>query len=243
MQANLKETTKENSATIMPSQGWLKFNISTPDRELLDRFNDLAQDEYAPHCQRYRRFSQYKATATDGVWNFEKLPHRPFIQSAKFNSHSGGVLRNFEPLECDIQKPISEILDAVQANYDQAFQLDVHQYRVYASPNAQGISVPEGMHQDGHELVAIMVYKRHLISGSEFTLHKLDTKETFLKTIVGENEAVVIEDEKMYHNASNVTPTSTEVGYRDYIVVNINRWENRRYGPDFEREAGIKLAP
>ncbi len=241
MQAKLKET--EIPIAIMPSEGWLKFKLSPPDKTLLDSFNNLVADQYAPHCQRYRRFSQYKITSVDENWSLEKLPHRPFIQSAKFNSHSGGILRHFEPLEIDVSKPVAEIMDRLNADKFQEFHLDVNQYRVYANENAQGISVPEGMHQDGHALVGILVYRRHLIEGSELTLHRLEDREMFLKTIVEENEAIVIEDEKMYHNATNVSATTKETGFRDYIVVNINRWEDRRYGPEFEREAGIKLTP
>lgn len=177
------------------------------------------------------------------MWALEKLPHRPFIQSVKFNSHSGGILRHFQPLECDVTQHVADIMEQIKADKDREFHLDVNQYRVYATQIMQGVSVPEGMHQDGHEIVGIMVYRRQSINGAELSLHRLDTREIFIKTIIQENEAIVIEDEKMLHDATNVTASSTEIGVRDYIVVNINSWENRRYGPEFERDALPKNTP
>jgi hypothetical protein len=221
----------------IPEKGWQRFRILPPQQSFLHSFDDLVFDHYAPHCQRYRRFSQFKASFVDGLWEFALLPHRPFIQSAQYNSFSGGILRHFEPLACDISPYLDEVLALLRTNTQHAYHLDVHQYRVNATAETNGISVPEGPHRDGQQCVVILVFRRHNINGAELSLHDPVTKEAFYKTIVGENEGVVLDDEKMLHNASPITATGANKGYRDYVILNINEWSERRYGEDFERQA------
>jgi hypothetical protein len=89
-------------------------------------------------------------------------------------------------------------------------------------------------HRDGQECVAILVFRRHLISGAELRLIDAKTQQIFARTVVGENRGIVLDDHKMMHDASPVTATSSDKGFRDYVVININPWENRRYGEEFE---------
>ena len=51
----------------------------------------------------------------------------------------------------------------------------------------------------------------------------------------------------MWHDASPITSIDGSLGYRDIWIVSINRWEDRRYGEEFERRAqalaGLAAAP
>jgi len=221
----------------MPEKGWKEFRFLPAQKAFLETFENLVFDQYAPHCQRYRRFSQFKVVASHDSWALSELPHRPFIQSARYNEFSGGILRHFEPLQCDIAPYINDVFSSLTINTSRTYHLDVHQYRVCATPQANGISVPEGCHRDGQQCVAILVFRRHLITGAEMSLCDPATGQALYKTVLGENTGIVLDDEKILHDASPIAATGSEPGYRDYVVLNINEWEKRRYGEEFEHRA------
>ncbi len=227
----------------MPDQGWLgKFTLPEPSRALLDSFDNLPADRYAPNAQRERRFAQYLA-----FFNYKRelllrrLPDRPFIQSAQYNPLSGGIPREFAPIEpqCDVTPYIEQLFTLLQIDRSRKYHLDVHQYRVYGTPDAAGMSVPEGPHMDGMNLVFILVVRRHEITdkSAEFSLIDPVTRQTFFTTVVGEGEGIGLDDQKMLHDASPVIAAGPERGYRDYIVVNVNLLDERRYGRRHEHGA------
>jgi hypothetical protein len=51
------------------------------------------------------------------------------------------------------------------------------------------------------------------------------------------NQAIIIDDERYIHYATNIEPEQGDVGHRDIWVVEINRWDQRAYGPTHERQA------
>jgi hypothetical protein len=130
----------------LPEEAWIDFAIPPPTQAFLNSFDHLVHDQYAPYAQRERRFSQYKASFTGTEWAFSLLPHRPFIQSADYNSYSGGILREFEPisLDCDMAPYIQHIFNLLKIEPLRDYHLDIHQYRVFATLEAAGTSVPEG---------------------------------------------------------------------------------------------------
>ena len=218
------------------TKGYLTYKTVQPEQKLLESYNDLVADKYALQSNRYRRFSQYKARFLISQWVLEKLPHRPFVQSSRYNSHSGGVLREFAPIKYDFSRQIDEALKLLSLDAKQEFQLDIHQYRICADSNNKGDPVPEGPHQDGHEIVGIIVFRRHLIKGAENSLYRLDGTK-FLSLTLSENEAILLDDGVMKHDATKIEATTDQSGFRDYLVFNINRWQNRRYGEEFEKQS------
>ena len=131
---------------------------------------------------------------------------------------------------------VLECFDRLQIDPNQAYQLDVHQYRVEATKHSEGNPAPEGPHQDGHEIVGIIVLRRHNVEGAKNTLFDLKGHK-FKELTLQNNECLFIEDGKMLHDATPITVQNFEEGdgYRDYVVININRWDNRRYGIQFEK--------
>jgi hypothetical protein len=220
----------------MPDKGWLgKFDLPKPAPGFLESFDRLAFDTYAPNAQRFRRFSQYIAFFDcKAELTLERLPHRPFVQSAKYNSYSGGIPRKFEPIEprIDVKPYINQLFELLDIERSLRYHIDVHQYRVYGKPEAAGTSVPEGPHSDGMECVAILVFQRQGITprSAEFSLIDPQTKKPFFSTVVGAGEGILLDDQKMLHDAAPIAAAGSEQGFRDYIVVNINQIENRRYG-------------
>jgi len=221
----------------LPAAGYLRFQFSkTPD--LTASFNSLPDDGYAKQALRQRRFSQFRAMHTDKGWRLTTLPHKPFVQSAEDNPLSGGIARHFEPLKCDVDPLLKDMLEQIGAKEANALHLDVHQYRVFTQDDQARSPVPEGPHQDGHTIVGIMVVNRHNVTGGETTLTDLHRKEV-LKTTLEEAEGFFFQDPRFYHDASQITASAEGSGYRDVFVINVNHWNERRYGHEFAARSGV----
>ncbi|MCE7578150.1 2OG-Fe dioxygenase family protein [Aliivibrio fischeri] len=214
-----------------------KITFRNDDMELRDSFNYLKKDQYAPHARRYRRFSQFKVYFDD-KWVFELLPHRPLIQSKSINTASGGIAREFEPMDTDPSKVMGDIFEKLCIDKSRAWHLDINQYRVYGSKSEQGVSVPEGRHRDGHQFVQIIVFERKDITGSVLSLYNtLSEEKPRFSDVILPGEAILINDEQVFHDATPVLGTKEIDGYRDYFSTALNYWENRNYGEKFERDA------
>src|SRR5215469_4889116 len=205
--------------------------------QFLESFARLPPDVYAPTANRFRRFSQFRLSYKHDRWSLNRLPHRPLIQARAYNQVAGNLARHFEPLECDPSLFVDSILRAAKLDTCVDWHLDVNQYRVIANEHAPGICVPEGIHRDGHQFVKIMVFRRQRISGAELTLYPLDADEPFFTRIIEEGQAIVIDDTRMRHYATDISAIARQGGYRDYIGTCLNRWDERKYGPEFEANA------
>jgi hypothetical protein len=227
----------------MPERGWTDtFILPTLTDAVRESFDRLMPDIYAPQAKRLRRFSQFIAFFNyKNELTLRRLEPRPFVQKREFNSLSGGIKRNFEPLEseCNIAPYIEQLFDRLKIDRSRKYHLDVHQYRVVGEPGAEGDPVPEGAHRDGMECVAILVIERKGITSksAEFSLLDPKTRKPLVTTVVQAGEGIVLDDEKLLHDASPIVASGSEAGYRDYFVVNINRWEHARYGREHERAA------
>ena len=236
--AALKEVPSVTDARVNNIDlGYLRFQFS-PTPQLTESFNNLPDDSYAKQALRQRRFSQFRASHTKKGWRFQTLKHRPFVQSAEDNPLVGGVARHFEPLECDVNPLLAGMLQQLGSNSEEAFHIDVHQYRVFTQDGQAGSPVPEGAHQDGHNIVGIMVIKRHNITGGKTTVTNLDGQEV-TAAILQEGDAFFLKDPEYYHDTSQITATTEGKGYRDVFVINVNPWDERRYGAEFARRSGV----
>lgn len=207
------------------------------DEATRNEFENLRTDQYATGSHRYRRFSQYRLTAASNAWRLELLPHRPFLQSREFNPLVGGIQRNFEPLRIDPSPQIIAGAEAISLDKGHDWQINVHQCRVITDENIRGLSVPEGPHRDGHTFGMVAVFGRDNISGGQTQLFKELGSESFYETVLKENQAIVYDDAKMFHNATDIEPLTKHGGHRDLWIVAFNEWRNRRYGDDFEARA------
>lgn len=213
------------------SNGYCLLKLAAPAAEILRSFEDLPPDPYCSH--RFRRFSQFRAGFVDESWRLEPLPHRPHIQPVYNNPVMGGVLRKLAPMESDASGYLGSIAAAIPLDTSTQWQVDIHQWRTVCRPGSEGVSVPEGPHQDGHELGAILVIRRGNLSGGRTRLSQPGQSLPFFERFVAEGEALIFDDRKLAHFTTNVHCNGGE-GFRDIFVLNLNRWENRRYGPEFE---------
>ncbi len=213
------------------SKGYCLLKLAAPSAEILRSFEDLPPD---PYCEnRFRRFSQFRLHFLEGAWRTERLPHRPHIQPAYNNSLVGGVLRDLAPMRGDISAYMSFIAKAVPLDTATDWHMDVHQWRTVCEPGSETVSVPEGPHQDGHEIGAILVLRRGNLHGGSTRLYLPGQSEPFFDRIVEEGETLIFDDRELTHYTTHIR-SHEGAGFRDIIVLDFNRWENRRYGPEFE---------
>ncbi len=213
------------------------IDLPMPSEEVMTAFGVLPRDPYTPGGHRSRRFSQFRMTYGHGSWVLEKLPHRPFIQSSNYNPLVGGIARHLEPLTFDPTPQIDTGAKAIPLDTGDTWQINVHQCRVVTGPGMPGVSVPEGPHHDGHDFGMLAVFGRHSIAGGESQLIPNEGGEPFFQITLKANQALVYEDAAMLHYATDIEPLTPEGGYRDLWIVAFNKWDNRKYGPEFEAAA------
>ena len=197
-------------------------------------FQDLPADPYCPG--RYRRFSQYHLTYMNGGWQPFLLPPRPHIQSRGYNKYVGGQLRHFAPLKIDSRDIIAFVALSVDLPQEQVWHVDVHQWRTACLANEERSSVPEGPHQDGHHIGAILVVDRHGIRGGETLVYQPPSHEVLFHQGLTSGTGLVFDDRRVFHNTTEIQ-AGPAGGNRDVFVLDFNPWEERRYGQEFERQA------
>jgi hypothetical protein len=220
----------------LEDQGYAIVNLPPASERLLASFDDLPLDVYCGGTHRFHRFSQYRVRFDGDSWQLELLPHRPLIQSSAYNQLSGDMYRHFEPLQVDPSAYFDAVFKARRLDTTRDWHLDINQYRVQVEPGREIKTVPEGAHQDGHRYIIIMIFRRHRIRGAETLLLPLDGGPPLLRRTIEEDQAIVIADERMLHDATDIEATGAagETGYRDFFGSALNSWEDRRYGPEFE---------
>jgi hypothetical protein len=203
----------------------------------MDEFDTLPLDAYTPGNHRFRRFSTFRMWFEDGQWRSEQQPQRAFLQPKSYNNLVGGVPRVFEPVRIDPTRQMAFAFDHISLDRSGSYALNLHQIRVITDSQIAGVLVPEGPHRDGHALVLTAVFRRHNIEGGVSQLMPVGGGEPFFASVLEAGQAMVMEDERMWHYATNIVSLDGSLGYRDIWIVSINDWGARRYGDEFERRA------
>lgn len=213
--------------------GYVMFSVSLSPA-LRNSFRNLPPD---PYCDgRFRRFSQYVMSWENSEWNAVCLPHRPHIQPRAYNRYRGGILRTFEPLdEPAVETVMFTVVRELDLPVKTRWQVDVHQWRTVCEAHGTTVSVPEGLHRDGHMFGAIVVAGRSGISGGCTTLLHDDGQVAF-EGILGEGRGIAFDDQRLLHYTSHLVSGSPG-GTRDIIVCTVSAWEQKRYGECFEAAA------
>lgn len=215
------------------------IDIPAPSADVLTEFTTLPPDVFTGGKQRFRRFSQYRLAFdnTSDQWRLELLPHRPFLQPKMVNGLVGGVQRPFEPLRIDPEPQLRAGAEALNLDPDEVWQVNVHQCRVIVTNEVAGISVPEGPHRDGHQYGMLAVFARHNISGGTNQLFPTGGGDPFFEVTLQPNQALVYDDNAMWHTATDIVALDESGGHRDLWIIAINPWASRKYGEEFERAA------
>lgn len=189
-----------------------------------DHFQHLSPDKQAENAHRSRRYSQFTGPATA----LTELPHNAFIQSSNINYLAGDIPRDFSPLEPSlIELPqfgqlIQTVNDFFGFNPDKT-TLGVHQIRITCSGHKKGLPAPEGIHQDGFDLIVICCIARHNVAGAQTELYPHPDKKAVYKGTMQPGDIIYCNDRKLYHYTSPIEVEDAQsTGYRDMFVITVS---------------------
>jgi hypothetical protein len=196
-------------------------------------WGDLGVDMFMADGGRYRRrrFAAFAASAA----GLERKPHQPHYQSRDYNALNGGVARWFEPVtEATAAHPaMGAILTTCHRLFDAltpastrplVWHVEVHQFRIEAVPEHEGLPTPEGMHRDGVDWVLVMLVRRENIASGETRMEDVAHRPVGSFTLTEPLDAALVDDDRVFHG---VTPISrldpARPAYRDVLVVTFRR--------------------
>ncbi len=183
-------------------------------------FDNLICDQYLQDNYRFRRLSRFKVINNKIV----QLPHNYLFQSSDYNPILGDVIREYPEIEDgliqqpDFEKIILEFYEFCRL-CSRFNEIAVHQIRTITSKSNVGEPAPEGVHQDGVDLVGIFCVNRENITGGITKLSQSKNGSPVLEKILNPGEFLVFTDSQFWHYTSAITAISAERGVRDVFVL------------------------
>jgi hypothetical protein len=134
------------------------------------------------------------------------------------------MTRTFESIEEEVlqSEGFKEICLAFKKYFNivDGQEVEVHQMRVRTLEGEEWTQVsPEGVHQDGYDHIAIIGINRHNIEGGELLAYLRKDEDYFLKYDLDAGEVLMLDDSKLWHNASPIRRATAAVGYGDWFVL------------------------
>jgi len=190
-------------------------------------WDDLAPDTYlaARGRHRRRRHATFSVDARSGV---RHEPHQPHYQSLEYNPLQGDIERWFEPVQPAIANGASlrRILGFCRDCFGalapavRRWHVEVHQFRIEARAGEAGEPTPEGIHRDGVDYVLVLLVDRENIERGTTTIHAADRRELGSFTLAHALDAALVDDRRVYHGVTAVTPLDpSRPAHRDVLVV------------------------
>lgn len=182
-------------------------------------FEDLPKDPYLTGGYRFRRFSRFEVVEGQ----LKQLPHSLFYQSDAFNALLGNIQRDYAELD-DALIQLDGFKRAVMTFWDFCQRcsplntIGVHQIRITASNQEQGNPAPEGLHQDGVDMVGVLCIDRTNIVGGETQLYPSQQSSPIFQKILNPGELLVFNDHQFFHFTTPVKPAGDGIGTRDVFV-------------------------
>ena len=197
-----------------------EFNFKNPVSNFLKKsFNNLTKDKYYD-SERYRHFSLIKLTN-----KVEIIGDLPFTQSKSYNSsYNGNLIRNYNNIDIQLlnDESFTNFIDKFKNYYYNNYKnilkyMKIHQIRVSVKNDAE-ISLPEGIHQDGYNMIAIICINRNNIKGGINKIYDLE-KEKIAEYTLLEGDMIILNDRKTYHDVTGIKVDKIDnKSYRDIFV-------------------------
>ena len=189
-----------------------------------DSFNRLTPDPHIEGNFRLRGYSRF----TGHPLHLKRLDHTQFAQSRDINPLYGDISRDFAALEDSlIVLPQFEQVVYTIARFfgfnPYLTTLGIHQIRIICSGQEQGLPVPEGIHKDGFDLIALCCINRQGVSGAETGIYQDPENEPIYTCTMQPGDIIYCNDRRLYHYTSPIQPISEDSqGFRDMFVVTVS---------------------
>jgi hypothetical protein len=196
-------------------------------------WNDLGVDSYMADGGRYRRRRHAAMSASDAA--IRRKPRQPHYQSRDYNPLNGGIARWFDPVtDATASHPalhaiLRFCLDIFTgctpaATRPAAWHVELHQFRVESRAGETGKPTPEGLHRDGVDWVLVLLVARENVTSGETSIHDLQQRHLGSFTLSEPMEAALVDDDRVYHGVTPVTPIdASKPAYRDVLVATFRR--------------------
>ncbi len=236
LKPGLEPAAKELSATL--SREGYAFVPAAQMREMAGRlgqlsdweqfaasWNELHLDTHMADGGRYRkRRHAVFSVGADGA--IAREPHQPHYQGVDYNPLNGGVQRWFEPVTAEVGASLHTLLALCGAVFDAlapavtAWRVEVHQFRIEARQGELGQPTPEGPHRDGVDYVLVLLVTRRNIEQGTTVVYDLERRELGSFTLTQPFDAAFVEDGRVYHGVTAVTPLDpAQAAHRDVLVL------------------------
>jgi len=190
-------------------------------------WDDLHLDTYMADGGRYRkrRHAVFRISAGGAVL---RQPHQAHYQTVDYNPLHGGVQRWFEPVTEEIGKSASlaSLLALCRSVFGALspavawWKAEMHQFRIEARPGEPGQPTPEGPHRDGVDYVMVLLVNRRNIEQGTTVVYDLQRRQLGSFTLTLPFDAAFVEDARVYHGVTAVTPLDAAApAYRDVLVL------------------------
>jgi hypothetical protein len=192
-------------------------------------WNALGQDQYMADGGRYRRRRFAAFTASAGA--VTRKPHQPHYQSRDYNQLNGGIARWFEPITDEIAnhpatQSIIRVCDDLFTRLTPAehrprsWHVELHQFRITASAEAEGRPTPEGMHQDGVDWVLVLLIGRQNVASGVTCIADAAHMPLGDFTLAEPMDAALLDDRRVRHGVTAIHPLDpARPAWRDVLVL------------------------
>ena len=227
MSETLHDQVRQSGFAIVPAAEMREHLGTVSARDFsafADSWNTLDLDQYMADGGHYRRRRHAVFRLKNGA--LERLPHQPHYQSRDYNSLNGGIERWFTSVKPETTA--NPVFGAVVAACRAVFELDtaanifveMHQFRIEATPGETGQPTPEGMHRDGVDRVLVMLIDRVNLEQGVTSIARPDGTPLGAFTLATPMDAVFIDDHRVVHGVTAVTQADSDrPGYRDVLVL------------------------
>ncbi|WP_051749277.1 2OG-Fe dioxygenase family protein [Nevskia soli] len=225
---DLSVTLGRDGYAFVPAARMRELTGAMPDWDgFAASWNDLHLDTHMADGGRYRkRRHAVFSMGADGVISRE--PHQPHYQGLDYNPLNGGVQRWFEPVTPEVGASASlhtllslcgGVFGALKPAVG-AWKVEMHQFRIEARPGEPGQPTPEGPHRDGVDYVSVLLVTRRNIEQGTTVVYDLERRELGSFTLTQPFDAAFVEDARVYHGVTAVTPLDpAQPAYRDVLVL------------------------
>jgi len=188
-------------------------------KTLAASFDNLPPNPYVDGAFRLRRYSHF---TFDGA-QLNRLPTKAFVQDDSINTYQGNVERTYPEIEDQICKSqaFTEMFNRFKeiTNLDDETPIEVHQMRILAKHKQTTEPAPEGVHQDGFDRLGVFVIERNNVAGGEIQVHTDKQSAPFVSHNFDQGEFVILNDQKFFHSAAAMKPSTDDDGYMDVFVL------------------------